>query len=734
MTTKNDFDAKTDKLLRLFDTIRNGTEQEFIEQLSKLSKDEIDISGKDMGGNSIIFDVITRGYRKALDLVLTYDPRLDIIDTEGYSLLYYPIKQNAIDIIETLLDANDISIGSSLVDIQDKNKNVPLFYAIKFNNTEVLKILLQRGANPNYRNEAHITTLHMAVIRGHQDMVKLLIQHRVAVNSRSEDGSTALHYSCNFRRYEISKILLENGADPSLIEFPYEFSPIFYAVEQNDIPLTELLITYKANPNHQDYIGNTVLIYAIKNKYHEMLDLLLSGYPIGRRSTTTFSEDINEQVISQCIDPTIVNIDGLTVGHMLVYFYEMTHDQFLRKILPYSNLNYQDNKGNTVLLLLTQREIWQQFEEILRKKKLNIFIRNNKNQTAFDFGRNQLFLDMIAASYQNYLRMFPDQWVEKWQNECSNKTDCKGMILEQIVNHKTSVPVKRDKKTVVIDAGSIVQFSTFTGSVLDVVSGFRYLTNKYPESTSVFTDYSSSETVYMKQLGIVENKHQVVMSIEIRWVYQKMFLPKNFEKSIAAIFSQNYKYIIIPIGIVLSNGSHSNCLIYHIERDVLERFEPHGSGYPNKLNYNPDLLDSVLFKLWNNIVSNIRQKSIKIGYFTPSSYLPKIGFQIFEGSEINANKNIGDPNGFCSLWCIFYLDYRLRYIDTPPQKLVRRLIKYLNVNQLSFRTTIRNYSKKITDFRDDHLQKIGFNINDYLNNRLTSKDLQRLSVSLMSNK
>ena len=51
------------------------------------------------------------------------------------------------------------------------------------------------------------------------------------------------------------------------------------------------------------------------------------------------------------------------------------------------------------------------------------------------------------------------------------------------------------------------------------------------------------------------------------------------------------KYIIIPIGIEISIGSHANILFWDIEKKTLERFEPNGSNYPMNLNYNPSLLD-----------------------------------------------------------------------------------------------------------------------------------------------
>ena len=146
----------------------------------------------------------------------------------------------------------------------------------------------------------------------------------------------------------------------------------------------------------------------------------------------------------------------------------------------------------------------------------------------------------------------------------------------------------------------------------------------------------------------------------------------------------------------------------------------------------PNLLDEILYKKISNILSNIHKENVIIKYYQPKNYLPKIGFQTFENTEININKNIGDPNGFCTLWTIWYLDYRLEFFDKKPQQIVKNLIYQIKINNYSFRTIIRNYSKKITDLRDTYLNKIHRNINDYLNNKLMQNELKKFLIEILT--
>nr|AEX62743.1 putative ankyrin repeat protein [Moumouvirus Monve] len=228
-------------------------------------------------------------------------------------------------------------------------------------------------------------------------------------------------------------------------------------------------------------------------------------------------------------------------------------------------------------------------------------------------------------------------------------------------------------------------------------------------------------------MGIQENINQHLIHFEIKWIFQRFFAPPNFEELFLNILrSKKYKYIIIPINITLSNGNHSNGLIYNIDQFTMERFEPHGANYPYKFNYNPDLLDEIIYQKVSNILTTMYGKNIKLKYYKPNNYLPKIGFQTLENTEISVNKNIGDPNGFCTLWTIWYFDYRIRYGNKNAYRLANNLIKEIKINNYSFRTIIRNYSKNITDLRDAYLSQINRTVNDYLNNKFSISETKNL--------
>ena len=120
----------------------------------------------------------------------------------------------------------------------------------------------------------------------------------------------------------------------------------------------------------------------------------------------------------------------------------------------------------------------------------------------------------------------------------------------------------------------------------------------------------------------------------------------------------------------------------------------------------------------------------EIKYFRPEQFIPKIGFQIMDSQEIT-NSRIGDPGGFCALWCIWYVDQRLTYYTYDRKKLIKYLFANIKLQRLSYRNLIRNYSRNILIHRDKLLKKINIDINDWINDNLTNNQYDKFLAILM---
>jgi len=730
----NDFDiisyeTVTNHVDELFILIKNGETKKFIKYLSNLDINEVNVNIKDENDNYLIFFSVILNNIIATKKLIEYGAMIDVIDNNGYGILYYPIKLNYPNIIDILIDYDKQLTGITLLNSQDKKGNSPIHYAVFYKNPYALQKMLMNGADVEIRNNVGYNPFHMAIIKKDIQFIRIINQYgKFKTNAKTIDEDTPLHLACNYQVKECVQILIDKGANTNESN-SIGFLPVFYSVIQNDIEIIKLF--KNLNLYHQDNIdGNTLLYYAILYDHHEIIDYIFSISHINvRQSHGYYTEDINssDSVISNEIDPDIVNIEGLTILHIFLYKYQETYDKYIEILLSYANLNYQDNHGYTVLHIMIEKDIWRKFGSILRKRKLDIFIKNNENKSVFEtvpLMYREQFIDIVTSSYAELLIKYSGTLKEEWQKKCSKSENldarCVTKIHNEIIKNKKSFPEKNNKIIINVDFDTNVSISTFTGNHLDVLAGIKYLTMKYSDASSLYCKQSGKydETHHKLQ----EDPALHIFHIEIRWIYQKIFFPSDFNNCFREVYKSNkYKWIIIPIGIILSNGNHSNILLYDIENDVMERFEPHGSDYPYQFNYNPKLLDDILYRHISNIIYEINP-SKELKYTEPNKYLPKVGFQKFENFEAHINTNIGDPNGFCSLWCIWYMDYRLKYASYNPQKIVKKLITNIRLQSHSFRNIIRNYSKKITDLRDSFLAVIGMDINDYLNKRLTEKN------------
>ena len=674
---------------------------------------EIDLNIRDDSNNYLIQFIIIYNQINLIDLLVSKKCKIDIIDSEGHSLLFYAIKYNYFSIIEKLLNIN--YIGYPLIDLKDKNKLCPIHYAVIFNNINILKLLISKNTNVNIKDGAGMTPLMIAIKSKKIVIVKYLLGlENININLINNDGQTALHIACNYEYENIVELLLLNKTIDVNIQDSTKYTALMYSIALNNFNITNMLIN---NPNInlliQDSAGYTIYHHAIKENASEEIIRLLDE-KIDQTKSTKELKIYNIQ-----------NIEGYTILHLLLEYNIQIN---LNKYIINTNLNIQTYEGNTIWHFFSNR--WINYISELETKKNNVFIKNKRNEIVFDrYKDNNKFIEMLIKSYYNYLKIKKVEWKEDWENIClkndlvkkidfkdnSSEKNCFEKIKKHIFDNKVSVPYKKTltQYCVMSDNNVVTEYITYTGTSLDILSGMLFLKQLENISTSLTKKFIINEDLnhYYKALGIIKEIKGEYMNFEITWLYQKLFYPNNFESTIQSFIESKKRFLIIPIGIHQENtrnenGAHANILLYDSQLNEIERFEPAGGEYPLEFNYNPDLLDFYLEDYF-------RSKFKDIKYFKPRSYEMTIGFQAMEIYDIN--KKIGDPNGFCGAWSLWWVYMRIKHSTIDRGKLFIQLVKTIRKNNLSFKNVIRSFSKQIIDIRDGMLKKVSLDINKWLN-------------------
>lgn len=723
---------------KLYKLIKKGEWKEVNKNIKQL-EEGFDINMRDEYNNYLLTYATLYNQPETIKLLLERDVKMDIVDSEERSILYIPIKYGNIEILQLLLEANKTNIGISIIDIKDKLYNIPLHYAIVSKDITIIKILLENGSNVNISDLYGYDSLQYAIYTRSYEICELILKYISDINHRCKTGETSIHIACNLELTKIIQLLITYEININLQDYENEYTALHYIVNLNNKQILELLIENNADPNIQDIYGNTPLHYTIIEKNYEILDILLIKY----------KDDSSLEY--KKINYNLWNIDGKIPLHILLEQNTESITQYIDKIIKKSNMSIQDNNGNTCLHLLIMLNIWNKYIDILVNKRLDIISRNNIGKRVIDLIKEDeydTFINTVSLSYYNRLIQSKGRWKEEWENICSREFDsfdknndltkyfdntskkktCLGIIKNNIIkiinetkNKKicgnNSFPITKNKQCLNISEGKKLAVCTFTGSTLDVLFGLIFLLKKHKGVCSALsTDFIENKNLcdFYRSNGIIINNKCEFLNFEIVWLNQTIYFIDDFINKLKNCILKKVRFIIIPIGIEMKEGNHANYIIYDISNNTVERFEPYGATTPIGLNYNPTLLDNILKKYFIEINPNII-------YLTPTDFLPKIGFQLFEIYE-NKFKRIGDPGGFCALWSIWYVDMRLTYRDINTIPLVKILLKSIKTQQLSIKNMIRNYASNIINIRDKILKNVNMDINDWLNDQYT--DLQ----------
>jgi ankyrin repeat protein len=154
-----------------------------------------------------------------------------------------------------------------------EKKCTPLTYASYSGHAEVVKVLLDAGAQVNKRSPAGHPHLCFAAQNGHVDTVKLLLARGADIEAFNTDYFRPLGMAAFNGHHEVIKVLLAAGAKVNGTNQPGS-TALMAAAEKGDVKAMEILLTARADTEISNDYGVTAAFYAAMGNHLDALKLL----------------------------------------------------------------------------------------------------------------------------------------------------------------------------------------------------------------------------------------------------------------------------------------------------------------------------------------------------------------------------------------------------------------------------------------------------------------------------
>ncbi|AGC02047.1 ankyrin repeat protein [Acanthamoeba polyphaga moumouvirus] len=615
---------------------------------------------------------------------------LNLPNTEGDTILHISAKLKNYDLLKYLLT---LDINS----IYQKNKlnNSVIYYIIA--EPDIINFIIKNYTIKDHNLNNDYTLLDYYILFNNYDMFIFIIDNIILNHNSSQSIFTVIQSDCNTK--DKKKYLNKMIQKRLNINYLYNnISPLILAIHSNDYNLVNFLLKKNADL-HYSGIDNSVnpLIMSINTGNSKLVKLLIY-----------YGAKIN-----------IYDKNFKTPTHHIIY----NNKYFSTKLIKYfimnsKNINKPDKYGNTVLNLIIQLLDWKLFTNVLVKKKLDIHFKNKMGTSPIDnILKNEynLFLETVLKSYINFLKHDYD-WVENLDKKIhdeikqnNNIDKYKEKLLKKIIQ-KNSFPVHKQKNIIrylVPPKTNITNYSSYTYNYICFLyyllkkypsisipklpinnikpkSLYNNLSKKYPYKNfrSVFQDYINHSPSLINHVIIWKNS-------KIHYIPDFLIEGINLCKQ-----SKTTKYIIIKLTILNEKFNHANMLIYDIDNNLIERFDPYGNiMYPQS------------FKIDVHLKKYFKENMPGVKYISPKKSAKTISFQIYSDELNEENYVEKDPNGFFVAWCIWYIETRLHNTKIDPKELIQKMEYLINKHNYKFKDYIRDYSNYLDVEKNKILEK-----------------------------
>lgn len=239
---------------------------------------------------------------------------------------------------------------------QRDTEDTALMIAARSGDLDVVRQLIEAGADMNHRNNQQYTALMLAARNGHVDVVRLLVDARADVHHHNHQRDTALMLAAQNGHFHVVRRLVDAHADVNHHNHQGDTALMLAAMNGHRNVVRRLLQT-DTPVDHRNNEGDTALTLAAQHGYVDIVRQLIdsganvkSQNDMGNRALTLAAEN----------------------GHLNVVIQLMKSDV---------EVNHQNNMGQTALMLAARNGHFRVVQQLVRRGAL-VDIRDNNDRDA----------------------------------------------------------------------------------------------------------------------------------------------------------------------------------------------------------------------------------------------------------------------------------------------------------------------------------------------------------------
>ncbi|XP_069787505.1 ankyrin repeat and SOCS box protein 3 isoform X2 [Narcine bancroftii] len=214
-----------------------------------------------------------KGNVELLKALIKKGHSLDIADNRGWCPIHEAATHKTLKCLRLLVCTASLTSG---IELKTFEGETALHLAAKHGHLEIVRILLQAGANPDAITNENVTPLFLATEKGYIAVVRILLKYGARINGfHSACLWSVVHQAAYQGHLEVLKFLLGKGADKESKD-DYGITPLFLAAQYGKLESLRILVQHGSNVNCQAYDKATPLFIAAQEGHVECVELLLS--------------------------------------------------------------------------------------------------------------------------------------------------------------------------------------------------------------------------------------------------------------------------------------------------------------------------------------------------------------------------------------------------------------------------------------------------------------------------